>query len=289
MDKHVKIDGPTEDTVVLGGRTLKQVVALMDRMTGMLEVVDVSPDAEHPAALCSKRSIYYANTPDKLQWNMQHLSYDHVHFPTLPREEYSGLLIWDMYIAFDLMPQGNQAKMGKRITSANLSEAMSRIAYVITPKNDVTAVVNRAEAAISSYEARLATIGEWKRLGLIMGVVCGCGRGQLLRSREAFKRIPDNYETPAVIKRLKCTACGKSNVVETIPYNRKVMGPLSYSDNPYMNWGRAPAPRESDHVPVRRAMDREDPFYFNLGGNGQDPVYLGDDLYMGPDGKLRDY
>lgn len=286
MNKILKIDNPTEETVVLGGRTLKQTVALMERLTGMLEVVDIS-EPERRKSLVSTRSHFYANTKENLQWTMQHLTSQFVHVSGSGTP--SGTSNWDMYIAHDVMPKGGRKVMGKFITSANLTASIPRISYVITPEADVTGDIDRAEAAISSYEARLATIGEWKRLGLTMQVTCGCGRGQMLKSRESFSELPGDRETAAVIRRLKCKACGKSNVVETTPYNRKVVGPISYTDNPYINWGGTPSPSEADHVPDRRPDGRENQFYVDLGGNGQDPVYVGDEIYMDSDGRLREY
>lgn len=286
MNKILKIDNPTEETVVLGGRTLKQTVALMERLTGMLEVVDIS-EPERRKSLVSTRSHFYANTKENLQWTMQHLTSQFVHVSGSGTP--SGTSNWDMYIAHDVMPKGGRKVMGKFITSANLTASISRISYVITPEADVTGDIDRAEAAISSYEARLATIGEWKRLGLTMQVTCGCGRGQMLKSRESFSELPGDRETAAVIRRLKCKACGKSNVVETTPYNRKVLGPISYTDNPYINWGGTPSPNEAHHVPDRRPNGRENQFYVDLGGNGQDPVYVGDEIYMDSDGRLREY
>lgn len=286
MNKVLRIDNPTEDTIVLGGRTLKQTVALMGRLRGMLEVVDIS-EPERRKALAIKRSHFFANTSHNLQWTMQHLTSEFVHVWDSGKPW--GTSNWDMYIAHDFMPKGGRKVMGQFITSDNLTASISRISYVITPEADVTADIDRAEAAISSYEARLATIGEWKRLGLTMQVTCGCGRGQMLKSRDTFSELPGDHEIAAVIRRLKCKACGKSNVVETTPYNRKVLGPISYTDNPYINWGGTPSPSEADHVPDRRPKGREDQFYVDLGGNGQDPVYVGDDIYMDPDGRLRDY
>ncbi len=292
MDKRVKIDNLTEDTVVLGGRTLKEVVALMDRLRGMFYVVDVSPDAEHRKAFCKKRSHFYANTPDKLQWTMQHLTYDHVHVPKHPNGLFSGYSIWDMYIAHDVMPHGHQAKRGKQITLANLNEAISRIAYVITPERDVTADVDRAEEVLATYEARLGKIGEWVRSRLYMDAICECGHQKIFKAHEVFRGIPGDRETSDVVKRLKCTKCGSASLAEINPLNRRGfypgLGPFAYDHNDFIDWGN-PKPSRKPREAEPRKYAREDPFYVDLGGNGQDPVYVGDDVYMDPDGRLRDY
>ncbi len=70
---------------------------------------------------------------------------------------------------------------------------------------------------------------------------------------------------------------------------RTFFGTGSYTENPYNSWPEAPSLTEGDHIPGRQPTGRVDPLYVDLGGNGQDPVYVGDDIYMDPDGKLRDY
>ncbi|MEY9562257.1 hypothetical protein ABIA26_004599 [Sinorhizobium fredii] len=286
MYKCVKIDSPTEDVVVLGGRTLREIVALMDRLKGMLEVIDISADGESRKALYTKRTHFWANTRENQQWTMQHLTCDLVKVPE--QGSPTGRPNWDMYIAHDRMPKGHRQIMGKLITSANLSDAISRIAYVIAPDHDVTADVDNAEKVIASYEARLSHIGEWVRLGLWMEVECGCGRIESFKAREVFKAIPGDRDTSEVVKRLKCKVCGAANVTEVTPLNSrgKWMGPLSYTDNDLIRWNDDPIVRE---VRERKSRSREDEFYINLGGNGEDPVYVGDGLYVDPDGKLRDY
>ncbi|MGP3713555.1 hypothetical protein ACS5UA_22420 [Brucella sp. RRSP16] len=258
MRGSVKIDNPTEETIVLGGRTLRQIVALMERLTGMFEVIDIS-EPEHFKAPVAKRTHFYANTNENLQWTMQHLMCDSVHVSRNVNPWSTPL--WNMYIAHDVLPKGSRKILGEFVNSVNLSEAISRISYVITPEDDVTADIDRAEVVIASYEARLATIGEWKRLGLAKQVTCGCGRGRMLTAREVFSEISDECATAGVIKRLKCMGCGTSNVVEMIPYNRKVVGPISYTENPYNSWPEAPSLTEGDHIPGRQPTGRVDPLY----------------------------
>ncbi|MQW99604.1 hypothetical protein [Sinorhizobium fredii] len=261
-------------------------MALMDRLKGMLEVIDISADGESRKALYTKRTHFWANTRENQQWTMQHLTCDLVKVPE--QGSPTGRPNWDMYIAHDRMPKGHRQIMGKLITSANLSDAISRIAYVIAPDHDVTADVDNAEKVIASYEARLSHIGEWVRLGLWMEVECGCGRIESFKAREVFKAIPGDRDTSEVVKRLKCKVCGAANVTEVTPLNSrgKWMGPLSYTDNDLIRWNDDPIVRE---VRERKSRSREDEFYINLGGNGEDPVYVGDGLYVDPDGKLRDY
>lgn len=280
--KYVKIDNPTEDTVVLGGRTLREIVALMDRLKGMLQMIDISVGSEVRKALYTHQTHFRANTPENLQWTMQNLTCEAIEI-SKGRNPW-GRKIWDMYIAHDQMPKGSRAIRGKRITSANLSDAISRIDYVIAPDHDVTVDVDNAERVIESYEARLARIGEWIRLGLYMEVECGCGHSAIFSAREVFKAIPVDRSTSEVIKRLRCKICGFSNVIETIPVNSRgeLFGPQTYADNDLIRWDRDPMEAMDKHT------GREDQLYIDLGGNGDDPVYVGDGLYMSPDGKLRD-
>ncbi|MBY3314692.1 hypothetical protein [Rhizobium laguerreae] len=280
----MKIDNPTEDTVVLGGRTLREIVALMDRLKGMLQMIDISVESEGRKALYTHQTHFRANTPANLQWTMQNLTCDAVEISKgrNPR----GRKIWNMYIAHDLMPKGSRAIRGKRITSANLSDSISRIDYVIAPDHDVTADVDNAERVIASYEARLARIGEWIQLSLYMKVECGCGHSATIRAREVFKTIPEHRATSEVLKRLRCKTCGFANVIEAIPLNSRgeLFGPETYTDNDMIRWDRDPIVLDAK----QEHAGREDEFYTDLGGNGEDPVYVGDGLYMDPDGKLRD-
>ncbi|MBB4483209.1 MULTISPECIES: hypothetical protein [Rhizobium] len=286
MNKHVKIDTPDEETVVLGGRTLREIVALMDRLKGMLQMIDISVGSEGRKALYTHQTHFRANTPENQQWTMQNLTCDAVDISKAGKP--FGRTIWDMYIAHDLMPKGSRVIRGKRITSANLSDAISRIHYVIAPDHDVTADVDNAERVIASYEARLAHIGEWIRLGMYMQVECGCGHSATFRAREVFKGIPGDRATSEVVKRLmRCKTCGFANEIEAIPLNSRgeLFGPHTYTDNDMIRWDRGPIVLDAKD----KDAGREDQFYTDLGGNGEDPVFVGDGLYMDPDGKLRDF
>lgn len=93
-----RIETPMEDTVILGGRTLKEIVSVMDRLEGILEIVDVPSSANHRRSIFSRNS-HFSGQPNCHQWSMQHLVCYHDLSFEGGKLRPIGWSVWDMYIA----------------------------------------------------------------------------------------------------------------------------------------------------------------------------------------------
>lgn len=209
---------------------------------------------------------------------MQHLvCYDDMRFRG-HRQTPEGWSVWDMYIAHHFKPHTKYREHSIRITSENLGEFIDqgKIAYVIAPHYDVCSDLDALENLIAKSEQRLATIGEWVRLDLSMHIECACGRNSCLNARDRFHMLPESRATVDVVRKMRCTACGATDVRRTEPYLRDGATALwNYSKN------------KSFHS-SKGSSGPLDELHINAGGDGESAAYLGDGLYVDPDGTLHD-
>lgn len=249
-----------------------------DRLEGILEIVDIPSVTEHRRSIFTNRSHWRHGGPKSQQWTMQHLHcFDKLCFEgnrTYPH----GWSIWEMYIAHHARPHGTEAKWGPKIDSTNLGRFIEsgRIEYVVSPCRDVTKDLDDLENFIAKCDERLALIGEWVRLDLCMCVRCACGREAFVNARETFRLIPAQSTTIEVVKRMRCSACGAADVDSTVAY---------YRDGNSAFWKYSTGSRSHSRRAQRHSLDE---LYVNASGDGENPAYLGDGLYVDPDGTLHE-
>jgi len=272
-----RIEAPTEDTVILGGITLKQIISIMDRLEGIFEIVDVPSFANRRRSIFSRNSHFNINPKDP-QFSMQHLlCYDDLYFEG-GKIRPIGWSAWDMYIAHNFKSYTKYPKRGPRITLKNLERFVKegQIAYVIAPHCDVRRDLDALEISIAKCDQRLATIGEWVRLDLCMLVECACGRRSYLNARDRFYMISESRAALDVVSKMRCTACGASDIRSTRAY---------YRDGKSAFWNYS---KDSFFRSSRGSREPLDELYINAGGDGENAAYLGDGLYVDPDGTLHD-
>jgi hypothetical protein len=276
-DTAIRIDNLSEDTNIQERWTLRKLVALMDRFKGISSVVDIFPTPGRRRSIDKFTSHFGAVIPEREQWTMQYLACSdglkyHHRYGRSPNRE-----IWKIYIAHDHQPRGRHAIIGKEITAANLTASMSRIRYVVAPRRDISDDLDAVERVLDDCDKRLSHIAEWIRLNLVMRVKCACGRYASIQARESFASVAEKSTTRAAIARLRCKACGKSNVIETTPFysNGREAGVFyGMYDTPAL----CKLPK----------LERVDELYQNLGGDGENSVYAGDGLYVSPSGRIQE-
>lgn len=276
-DKYDKIDAPTEDTVIFGGRTLKQIVSIMDRLEGILEIIDV-PDPENRRRSIFTRTSFFSSNPRDPQWSMQHLlCYHDLSFQD-EKLRPIGWSVWDMYIAHHVKSYQKYPKRGPVITCENLGRFIDegQIAYVIAPHCDASRDLDALETLIAKCDERLVTIGEWVRLDLCMRVKCACGRSAFLNARDKFHVLSKSKTTLDTISKMRCTSCGASNIKSTTAYYRD-------GNSAFWKYSKPSSFRSS-----RKLREPLDELYINLGGDGENAAYLGDGLYVDPDGRFHE-
>lgn len=276
-DPTIRIDNLTAETVIAGGRTLRQIVALMDRFDGIQEIVDIPRVNEHRRSVYTNRSHFYTPSKGDLQWTMQHLACGDALRYRPGASVQGGWTVWDLYLAYDFQPRGRQPVFGKLITSANLDDFLPRISYAIVPKRDLTADIDSAEAALDAMDQRLSRIGTWVEMDLQMRVKCRCGHSAKIQARSTFASQPPDRPTSEVVALLKCNECGKADLLERLAlFGTGDTAAVLYSSND--RWAKR----------NRSTLDRVDAFYRTLGGDGENPVYVADGVSISPDGRLSE-
>jgi len=279
--KYDKIDAPTEDTVIFGGRTLKQIVSIMDRLEGILEIIDVPGPKGFRRSILTENS--YFNSPGNPQWSTQRLlCYHDLSFQGQKRKYPNGWKVWDMYIAHHKKPyKNNYRPRDPVITCENLGSFIEegQINYVISPHYDASGDLDALETFIAKCDERLVTIGEWVRLDLCMRVDCACGRSAFLNARDKFHVISESKTTLDAFSKMRCTSCGASNIRSATAYYRN--GESAFWK--YSNLSFSGSSRKS-----RKLKEPLDELYINVGGDGESAAYLGDGLYVDPDGRMHE-
>jgi hypothetical protein len=272
--KHTKFENPRLDTVVLGGRTLAQVVSMMDRMKGIFDVIDIHNTKG------SRRSVF----TDVRHYTTSSPSYSYKRLGCFDNLELLGdsMLpfgkeVWKMHIAHHPRPIKKVPKFWPIINGKTLEKAIeqSQISFVIAPKIDVSSDLDAVEHFIDRCNKSLSSIGEWVRLDLCMCVECACGRTSMINAKDCFARIPALVKTSDVLKRMRCTRCDDYGVVDTRAYHKD----WSSASSRYMTG------KYSRSSSFKGGLDE---LYENVAGDGTSPAYLSDGLYIDPDGTIHE-
>jgi hypothetical protein len=123
----------------------------------------------------------------------------------------------------------------------------------------------------------------WISQKLAMFVKCECGHHGTISDDAVSTLLKKAASVDNVVSRLKCNSCGKKRIIDIIPvYSKNTLKKFTHKT--------AWVPFRKS-VPRRSAVHRNpelERMYEDLGGNGTDPVYLGDGAYLSSSGEVSD-
>lgn len=275
-----KFGNPNVDEAIIGHLTLRNIVALMDKMKGAFDVIDL-PIQESPGQ--RKRSVgvrngHFRNQYGGEQFTTQELNCN-FNYEILGNGLASGQPSWRISLGYHHLPSGDHAVHGPKITAANLDELAKEIRYaVVDPdKKEVEDLILRDFEYLEQHTSgALANVGRWRELDLIMALRCTCGHKSRIRPRTAFATVSQNVLISDLQAKFKCSECGQKKSSMIVLDRDGRWASHRYEVGSSRKFRSERRPRTVD--PLHRAV----------GGDGVSPVYLGDGLFIDPEGHVSE-
>jgi hypothetical protein len=278
-----KIDAPGPDTPVVGRWTLRQVVSLMDRMSGVFAAVDVPntgrlvhtvlPWRHHlriPVGPIADRDGYATRLDTLSRVNA---------FGFNPASSFpGGVSVWKIEISHHRRKYRSEPWRQPIITSERLAEFCDggELQYVFVQGLGIEDDLEYVDRSISSAEAQLAVIGPWLDQDLWMNIRCACDKVRCVGARELFGKLPVGLPVAEALSKLRCTECNTAQIQQATPYFANGLTALErYRRGEVEN----AAPRK---------FNLPDELHMSVGGDGENPAYLSNNLWIDPDGTIHE-
>lgn len=280
--EHQKIAAPTPDTIVTGDWTLAQIVALMDRLTGVFAAIDFPVQGPVKHSLVSQRPhvrVPIGPDPNRHGYAIRtDILSRIINLSVAAGGHGGGNPAWKITIAHHKRPYRSEPWRQPILTSERLSEfcEAKEIEYVLVEGTGIEHDLAFANRFIDQALERLETVGPWLQDNLWLQLKCDCGRERATSARELFGRLPASQTISEALTKLCCVDCGKSAA--------RLIAPCFENGQTALDRYRCGSGDDSQ----RLHLGDLDQLYETLGGDGKGPVYLGDGVSIGPDGTLSE-